>query len=185
MATTAHNVGHGRVGAVPRSARDPSAVFYGWWIVGGAFLIYFVAGGLFNTGTVYFKALAAEFGRTQRGRTANEIAGLPTMLRICVAAGELSLGQNLLDEAAAVSDTPLALHVTTTARAILAEACGRTEEAAALYAEAAAAWDEWGSVPERAYALLGLGRCGDENAAREAAAIFERLRAVPFTALAA
>ena len=37
-------------------------------------------------------------------------------------------------------------------RTILAEALGRTEEAATRYAEAAAAWDEWGSVPERAYA---------------------------------
>ncbi len=37
-------------------------VFYGWRIVGGAFLIYFVGGGLFNTATVFFKALTSEFG---------------------------------------------------------------------------------------------------------------------------
>ena len=32
-------------------------------------------------------------------------------------------------------------------------------EAAALYAEAAERWREFGNVPERAYALLGQGRC--------------------------
>jgi MFS family permease len=37
-------------------------VFHGWWIVGGVFAIYFVSGGLFNTATIYFKALIAEFG---------------------------------------------------------------------------------------------------------------------------
>ncbi len=37
-------------------------MFYGWWIVGGAFAIYFVSGGLFNTATIYFKALITEFG---------------------------------------------------------------------------------------------------------------------------
>ncbi|MFQ5351942.1 MAG: MFS transporter [Candidatus Binatia bacterium] len=36
--------------------------FVGWWIVAGAFTIYFVGGGLFNTATVYFKAVAAELG---------------------------------------------------------------------------------------------------------------------------
>jgi hypothetical protein len=107
------------------------------------------------------------------------------MLRLCVAAGELPLAQRLVDGAADVADAPVSRHMTTAGRAILAEASGRTKEAAVLYAEAAVAWDEWGSVPERAYALLGLGRCGDEDAAREAAAIFERLGAVPFKALAA
>jgi class 3 adenylate cyclase/tetratricopeptide (TPR) repeat protein len=130
--------------------------------------------------------LAAEFGRTARAGTAAEgNVGMPTMLRICVAAGELPLAQSLVDGAADVADTPMSRHVTITGRAILAEAHGRTEEAAILYAEAAGAWGEWGSVPERAYALLGLGRCGDEDARREAEAIFASLGAVPFIALAA
>jgi len=129
--------------------------------------------------------LAAEFGRTSRGRTANEVAGLPTMLRICVAARELSFAQSLVDGAADAADTALARHLTITGRGILAEAHGQTEEAASLYAEAAAAWGAWGSVPERAYALLGLGRCGDEDAARVAVEIFERLGAKPALARAA
>jgi len=130
-------------------------------------------------------ALAREFERLARGRQMDRYAGLPTVLRICLAAGELSLAQSLVDGATDAADSPMSRHVTTTGRAILAEAHGSTEEAAILYAEAAAGWDEWGSVPERAYALLGLGRCGDEAAAREAEAIFQRLGAVPFTALAA
>lgn len=47
------------------------APFYGWWIVAGTFAIYFVSGGLFNTATIYFKALIAEFG-WNRG----EVAGV-------------------------------------------------------------------------------------------------------------
>ena len=35
----------------------------------------------------------------------------------------------------------------------------RPRRAATLYAEAAARWQEFGNVPERAYALLGQGRC--------------------------
>ena len=72
-----------------------------------------------------------------------------------------------------------------TARAILAEARGEGEDAAILYREAARGWSEWGSVVQQAYALVGLGRCGDEEAGREGMLTFERLRAVPFTALAA
>lgn len=36
--------------------------FYGWWVVGGAFVFYFVTSGVFNTSTVFFKALTEEFG---------------------------------------------------------------------------------------------------------------------------
>jgi sugar phosphate permease len=39
-----------------------TGVFFGWRIVAGAFLIYFVSGGLFSTATVFFKALHSEFG---------------------------------------------------------------------------------------------------------------------------
>ena len=39
-----------------------TGVFFGWRIVAGAFLIYFVSGGLFSTATVFFKALDSEFG---------------------------------------------------------------------------------------------------------------------------
>lgn len=48
--------------ATPDAADSEAGLFYGWWIVGGAFVIYFVSGGLFNTATIYFKALITEFG---------------------------------------------------------------------------------------------------------------------------
>jgi class 3 adenylate cyclase/tetratricopeptide (TPR) repeat protein len=49
-------------------------------------------------------------------------------------------------------------HGRMSARATLAEADGALEEAAALYAEAAVAWDAYGGVVERAMANLGAGR---------------------------
>jgi class 3 adenylate cyclase/tetratricopeptide (TPR) repeat protein len=71
------------------------------------------------------------------------------------------------------------------ARAALAEARGELEEAAGRYREAAERWEAHGSVVERAYALLGLGRCGDVNALDESEAIFARLGASPMFAKAA
>jgi tetratricopeptide (TPR) repeat protein len=131
-------------------------------------------------------ALAQEFERTfVRAMRGFNYPVLPTILRICVAAGELTLAQSLVDVTAEVAASPLLLHSTTAGSAILADAHGERERAATLYREAAEGWAEWGSVVERAYALLGLGRCGDEDAAREAAAIFERLGARPVLARAA
>jgi ATP/maltotriose-dependent transcriptional regulator MalT len=71
-------------------------------------------------------------------------------------------------------------------RAVLAESAGLQERAAAMYADAAAGWREWGSVPFLAYALAGLGRCGADLAARaEADEIFARIGAIPIAVLAA
>jgi hypothetical protein len=65
-------------------------------------------------------------------------------------------------------------------RALVAEAAGRREDAASLYAEAAAGWEAWGSVPLRAYALVGLGNCaGDAAALAEGLEIFAELGAMP------
>jgi class 3 adenylate cyclase/tetratricopeptide (TPR) repeat protein len=54
---------------------------------------------------------------------------------------------------------PANRHVLTSARAQLAEAAGDYAVAANVYGQAAKAWQEFGNVPERAYALLGRGRC--------------------------
>jgi class 3 adenylate cyclase/tetratricopeptide (TPR) repeat protein len=54
---------------------------------------------------------------------------------------------------------PLRKHALCTARAQLAEHAGDHADAVTLYEEAAARWKEFGNVPERAYALLGRGRC--------------------------
>jgi tetratricopeptide (TPR) repeat protein len=50
-------------------------------------------------------------------------------------------------------------HALCAARAQLAEDAGELEEAVGLYAEATSRWQEFGNVPEHAYALLGQGRC--------------------------
>jgi class 3 adenylate cyclase/tetratricopeptide (TPR) repeat protein len=55
--------------------------------------------------------------------------------------------------------TPLAEHALCACHAQLAEAAGAQAEAATLYDDAAQRWREFGNVPERAYALLGQGRC--------------------------
>ena len=59
------------------------------------------------------------------------------------------------------------------------------QEAGELYRRAAERWADFGSVVEQAYALLGLGRCGDAQALREGEAIFARLGASPVLAEAA
>src|SRR5918996_2191583 len=111
--------------------------------------------------------------------------GFADCLRVCVAAGDLDLGEKLL----AATDNAMSNLANRATRAggkaILTEARGAKDEAAILYREAVSGWSEWGSVVERGNALLGLGRCGDEDAFREGMAIFEQLRARPFIALAA
>jgi class 3 adenylate cyclase/tetratricopeptide (TPR) repeat protein len=85
------------------------------------------------------------------------IALLPEIVRTALALGDRDLAGRLVD--GVVSVTPLSEHALVAARALLAEAAGEQTEAAALYAEAAERWREFGNVPERAYALLGQGRC--------------------------
>jgi class 3 adenylate cyclase/tetratricopeptide (TPR) repeat protein len=69
------------------------------------------------------------------------------------------------------------------ARALVTEADGRLDEARELFAQAAVGWEVWGSVPLRADALLGLGRCAaDESALAEGRAVYASLRAEPLLA---
>ena len=85
------------------------------------------------------------------------VAALPALVRTALALGEPELAARLVDGVEA--RTPLAQHALCAARAELAEASEERVEAAALYADAAERWREFGNVPERAYALLGRGRC--------------------------
>ena len=103
--------------------------------------------------------------------------------RIAVALGRIELAQAFLDG----TEQPAAWDRSArpAMRAALAEARGNLGEATELYREAAERFAEWGSVVERGYVLLGLGRCGDAGALREGQAIFERLGAAPVLALAA
>jgi tetratricopeptide (TPR) repeat protein len=85
---------------------------------------------------------------------ARELAG---MLRTAHAAGDAELAKRLADELEA--RYPLDEHALRAARAQLAEQAGDHAGAATLFADAAARWEEFGNVPERAHALLGHGRC--------------------------
>ena len=78
-------------------------------------------------------------------------------MRTTLALKDRGLGARLIDGVA--PRTPLAEHTLTACRAQLAEAAGEVGDAASLYAQAAVRWSEFGNVPERAYALLGQGRC--------------------------
>jgi class 3 adenylate cyclase/predicted ATPase len=82
---------------------------------------------------------------------------LPAMVRTALATGDSALARRLADGLEA--NYPLHKHALCAARAELAEHAGGHAEAADLYAEAASRWKEFGNVPERAYALLGNGRC--------------------------
>ncbi|MGH2555280.1 MAG: tetratricopeptide repeat protein, partial [Actinomycetota bacterium] len=89
--------------------------------------------------------------------TFNVAMFLPEAMRACAAAGELELGARLLE--GADDRAPRHRYCLLTARAVLSEAQGELEKASAGYEEAAERWREYGQVPERAQALLGLGRC--------------------------
>jgi tetratricopeptide (TPR) repeat protein len=109
---------------------------------------------------------------------------LPWMLRAALAAGDPELAQRLVNGLEPVF--PLREHALCTARAQLAEHSGNHAGAADLYAEAAARWQEFGNIPERAYALLGQGRClialGDlaaEKPLHEAAKLFSSMNYRP------
>jgi hypothetical protein len=88
---------------------------------------------------------------------ADYAALLPCLLRVALAVENLPLAQRLSSGVEPV--TPLHEHGVAAARAQLVEAAGEHADAAKLYAEAAERWRAFGNVPERAYALLGQGRC--------------------------
>jgi class 3 adenylate cyclase len=102
---------------------------------------------------------------------------LPSMVRTALAVGDAALANGLVN--GIEPRYPLDEHALCAARAQIAERADDRAEAAALYAEAARRWQEFGHVPERAFALLGQGRClrsleltGAEEPLREAAELF-------------
>ena len=117
-------------------------------------------------------------------RDTNYAAALPALVRCALGARDAGLAARLAE--GVESFTPLHEHALRGASAQLTEARGLHADAAERYAEAAEEWRTFGDVPERAYALLGRGRCmhvlGDRGAAaplREARALFESLGYVP------
>jgi class 3 adenylate cyclase len=109
---------------------------------------------------------------------------LPTMVRTALTAGDPALAKRLVD--GLTLRYPLDEHAVRAAGAQLAEHAGDHADAAALYAEAAARWQEFGNVPERAHALLGQGRCllaawqpGADQPLREARDLFAAMGYTP------
>jgi len=131
------------------------------------------------------RALLAEIEQTPGARETPYYARqLSAMLRTTLAAGDPDLAARLAG--GLERRYPLREHALCAARAQLAEHAGDHAQAASLYAEAAARWQEFGNVPERAHALLGQGRClfalGDpaaEQPLREAAKLFSSMRYRP------
>ncbi len=82
---------------------------------------------------------------------------LPELVRSALALGDADLAARFVS--GVEPRTPLAEHALCACRAQLAETAGDHAEATTLYAQAAERWQQFGNVPERAYALLGRGRC--------------------------
>ena len=112
---------------------------------------------------------------------------LPTMVRTALAASQPSLADRLTERV--LLRSPLEEHALCAARAQLAEHAGEHDEAENLYGEAASRWQEFGNVPELAYALLGQGRClralgrpGAEEPLLEARELFASMGYEPMVA---
>jgi class 3 adenylate cyclase/tetratricopeptide (TPR) repeat protein len=103
-------------------------------------------------------ALLLELERTSgvRGDT-NVATNLAELTRGALAVGDPALARRLVDGVEPL--TPIHENALCAARAQLAEAAGDHTRAAALFAEAAERWREFGDVPQCAYAFLGQGRC--------------------------
>jgi tetratricopeptide (TPR) repeat protein len=113
---------------------------------------------------------------------------LTDMTRILVECGAVETADDLL--ASARPSLARELHAALTARAILAEARGKGEEALGLFLEAADRWASFPAQVEHGHALFGAGRCliglGRAAEGRErfeqARAIFGSLGALPLVA---
>jgi tetratricopeptide (TPR) repeat protein len=123
------------------------------------------------------RALLLELDRLALSRNTDYSSVLPSLLRVALALDDDALAGRL---AAGVEPAdPQSHHAVLATKAQLAEAAGRHADAAQFYREAVERWREYGNVPERAYALLGQGRClvalGDPKAEaplREARELF-------------
>jgi class 3 adenylate cyclase len=129
--------------------------------------------------------LMEELDRATPVGAPDRAVALPNALRVCAAAKAIGLGERLIN--AITGSTGRAKLAVVTAKAVEAEFRGEVERAAEQYAEAAARWDDFGSLLERGHALFGAGRSllgmgrGAEAAAKleEAREIFVRLQARP------
>src|SRR5207245_5326684 len=84
-------------------------------------------------------------------------AYLPALVRSAVTLGDHALAQRLIT--GVEPRTRYAEHTLIATAAVIAEARGDVPGAAEGYADAAGRWEQFGVVPEHAFALLGHGRC--------------------------
>ena len=82
---------------------------------------------------------------------------LPALIRTALAIDHLDIAHGFTT--GYQPRTRYAHHALITATAALAEARGDHQPAADGYADAAERWEQFGVIPEHAYALLGHGRC--------------------------
>ena len=110
---------------------------------------------------------------------------LPAMVNTALAIGDRQLAERLAIGVEPVH--PYAEHALVTVAAAVAEARGDHLAAADGYAQAAGRWQQFGVVPEQAFALLGQGRCLNAlgcpaeatQALQQARGIFQALQAAP------
>ena len=102
-------------------------------------------------------AFAEEFdAATGRGPTEYRELYLPEVVRALLSAGRPDLATSIVgDRPVHVRRTRLAV---ASSRALLAEARGEPESAAASFRELASGWEAWGGRFEQAHALAGLAR---------------------------
>jgi tetratricopeptide (TPR) repeat protein len=104
------------------------------------------------------RSLLDEIERTPGVRQTPQWAPyLSGMVRTALAAGDTQLAERLASGLDPVY--PYRAHALVATAAMLAEARGNASEAADLHADAAERWERFGVVTERAFALLGQGRC--------------------------
>ena len=112
-------------------------------------------------------------------------AYLPTMVRTALTIDNPQLAHQLTT--GLQPRHPIAEHALVTASASLAEARGELDTAADGYRDAAQRWQQFGTTPEHAHALLGHGRCltalgqpaPATQALQRARAIYQTLHAAP------
>jgi class 3 adenylate cyclase len=104
------------------------------------------------------RAILAELEQTPAlSSDSHYVARLSLLVRCALRLGAGAMAARFVDGVEPI--VPLHEHALCAAGAQLAEARGDHAGAAALYADAAARWEAFRDVPERAYALLGEGRC--------------------------
>jgi hypothetical protein len=102
---------------------------------------------------------------------------LPALVRTALATGDSALAERLTADVD--GGVPYHQHAFVVAIAALTEARGGHDAAALGYADAAGRWGRFGVVPERAFALLGEGRCLVElNRAAEAVPVLREARGI-------